>query len=499
MLTSIKKILIANRSEIAMRIIQTCKSFGIQTVAVYAPEDATAPYVYAADQAVALEVSGSAGYLDANLLVTIALKNNCDAVHPGYGFLSEKESFASAVIKAGLLWIGPHPRAIEQAGNKSEAHAFAQALQIPVIQGASFRGNQQEQAYTYATQIGFPIMLKSALGGGGKAMRIVHAAESFYELFDIVTRESLRFFHGDQILLEKYIAQARHIEIQIAGDGTNVIHLFERECSLQRRNQKIIEEAPSLFVSQKTLDQLYAASIKLGTALQYNNVGTVEFLVTPEEDFYFLEINTRLQVEHAVTEFITGIDLVWLQIYVAEFKKLPFQQEQITQRGHAIQARIYAEDCQQQFMPSSGTLAVVAFANHPFARIDHALTPHTEITSLFDPMIAKVIGWGASREFARKNLITVLEQTVLHGIENNLLFLTTLLYSDAFIQGNIFTALLSNYEFLQELVVSMKEYTFEHQQEFEQLGQALIQEFEARDLKIPQTTLQNSWKLQLWK
>ena len=454
MLSRIKKVLIANRSEIAARIIQTCKSLDIKTVAVYADEDATAPYVYAADESIALKSSGSSGYLNAELLVTIALQTNCDAIHPGYGFLSEKEHFATAVITAGLIWIGPNPQAIAQAGNKSEAHTFAKNLKIPVIQGASFTGIQSVQAKQYAHNLGFPIMLKSALGGGGKAMRIVQTQESFDELFELVVRESLRFFHGDQILLEKYIPKARHIEIQIAGDGLKTIHLFERECSLQRRNQKIIEEAPCNFISQTTRERLYAAAIKLGQALQYNNVGTVEFLVTPEEDFYFLEINTRLQVEHAVTELITGIDLVWLQFYLAEHQQLPFNQSDVVQRGHAIQARIYAENCEQLFMPSAGTLAVVDFTNHPFVRIDHVLAPHTEITPLFDPMIAKIIGWGNSRTFARKNLLAVLEQSSLYGIETNLLFLILLLNSTAFIEGQIF--FFSRHTFLITISLSLK-------------------------------------------
>lgn len=498
MFNNIKRVLIANRSEIAARIIQTCKSFGIQTVAVYAPEDATAPYVYTADQAVALEISGSTGYLNAELLVSIALQTNCDAVHPGYGFLSEKEHFATAVTNAGLIWIGPHAQAIERAGNKSAAHLFAKQLGVPVVAGTSFTSTKIEKAFTYASQLGFPIMLKCALGGGGKAMRIVQTPEAFHELWELVVRESLRFFNADQILLEKYIPKARHIEIQIAGDGTDVIHLFERECSLQRRNQKIIEEAPCNFVPQATLEQLYTASIKLGKALNYNNVGTVEFLVTPENNFYFLEINTRLQVEHAVTELITGIDIVWLQFHLAEYKKLPFKQPEIIQRGHAIQARIYAEDCEQNFMPSSGTLYIAQFANHPFARIDHNLEPGTIITPLFDPMIAKVIGWGATREFACKNLNTVLQQSSLFGISTNLNFVSKLLNSTNFIEGTIYTALLSHQPFLQALIDQLK-IKPSNNAELETLCQQLAKEFEQLEPQTVQSTAQNGWKLQSWK
>ena len=371
-MNTIKKILIANRSEIAARVQATCTALDIQTVVAYTPEDAHASYVYQATQALELPNSGDRGYRDQDALMAIARKTGVDAVHPGYGFLAEDESFAKRVQEEGLIWIGPDPACIEIMGDKKRARSLMQDVGVPVIPGKSFDSSDNsslEQALSFVDQIGYPIILKCANGGGGKAMRSVKSAELFSRAWEQVVSESKRFFSSSTILVETFIERGRHIEVQVMGDGKDVIHLYERECSVQRRHQKIIEEAPCPSVSQSTLEKLYTAAISAAKTVRYNNVGTVEFLVTPDERFYFLEMNTRLQVEHAVTEAITGIDLVASQIEIARTSKLPFKQEEITKQGHAIQCRIYAENPSCDFAPSVGTLSLVHIPHGPFVRL----------------------------------------------------------------------------------------------------------------------------------
>jgi len=489
---TIKRLLIANRSEIAVRIIQTCKSLGIETIAVFAPEDATSPYVYLADKAIALTQSGIASYLNAQELISIALQENCDAIHPGYGFLSEKEHFAAQTIAAGLTWVGPRPEVISMAGDKTKARTLAQQLQVPITPGKHFVITEQDLAIAFAISIGFPVMLKCPHGGGGKAMRIAKKQEQFIDCWQAVVREGAHLFLSDEVIVEKYLENARHIEIQIAGDGKTAIHLFERDCSTQRRNQKIIEEAPSLIAST-VKEKLYKESLKLATALSYDSVGTVEFLVT-DKQIYFLEINTRLQVEHGVTELITGIDLVWLQLFIASHKLLPITQKEVQTRGHAIQARLYSEDPSNEFMPSTGTISFVQFPNHPMVRIDHSLESNTEIHPFFDPMIAKIIGFGLTRELARKNLITALAQTMLFGVTTNIEFLQSILQSSFFIQGDVTTTLLSK-DVVKKLCKEIN--TIENNS----ISPELLEYLFALQPPTPfqATVTKNQWKAKQWK
>ncbi len=439
---TINKILIANRSEIAARVQATCTALDIETVVVYTPEDAHASYVYHATEAYELPGSGSRGYSDQDALMNVAQMTGVDAVHPGYGFLAEHEGFASLVKKSGLIWIGPDPSCIEIMGNKERARTAMKKAGIPVIPGMSFDAalkDTPQLAESFANQLGYPIVLKCANGGGGKAMRAVRHPEQFKKAWEHVVSESKRFFSSSVILVETFIERGRHIEVQVMGDGNEVIHLFERECSVQRRHQKIIEEAPCPSVSQATLDKLYVAAIQAARTVHYNNVGTVEFLVTPDEQFYFLEMNTRLQVEHAVTEAITGIDLVASQIEIARTSQLPFTQHEITKQGHAIQCRIYAEDPSSDFTPSVGTLSLVHIPHGPFVRLEHVLEEGVAITPLFDPMIAKIITRGINRKHALSYMRATLDNTAIAGIETNLELLIAILNSDDFGRADVHT------------------------------------------------------------
>jgi len=354
-----KKLLIANRGEIALRIQATAHSFGIQTVAIYTEQDQFLSYVYKADQSYKLNKDGGLGYLDQVEILEIALKSGCDAVHPGYGFLSENHNFAKLVIEAGLTWVGPSPRQIELLGDKAQAVATMKENKVPTIPGYVVEAKDNsdfEKARNVVQIIGFPILLKSAHGGGGKAMRVVEKFDDFESSWNLVVSESKKYFNSQTILIEKKIEKPRHIEIQIAGDGKNFVHIYERECSIQRRNQKIIEETPANFIKKSTKEKLYKAAFDAAKATLYDSIGTVEFLVDQDENFYFLEMNTRLQVEHSITEATTNIDLVLLQLFIAINKKLPLKQDEIFQRGHAIECRIYSEDPKKNFSPSTGKI-----------------------------------------------------------------------------------------------------------------------------------------------
>lgn len=452
---AVKKILIANRGEISRRIQVTAHAFGIQTVAVYTKEDKNLSYVYSAHEAYELSDSASAGYLNQEELIAIAKRSNTDAVHPGYGFLSENSEFAQRVIDANLTWIGPTPQQIKLLADKSLAQKTMRAAGVPVIPGEVFDAQDNMsniKAYQRALAISFPVLIKCAHGGGGKAMRTATTPKDFATAWDTVVSEAKRFFSSSTILIEKQIIIPKHIEVQIAGDGKKYIHLYERECSLQRRHQKIIEEAPASFINQVVKNKLYDAALKAAQAVAYENIGTVEFLVDQEDNIYFLEMNTRLQVEHSVTEATTNIDLVYLQICIAKNKKLPYSQEQIVQHGHAIECRLYAENPQQNFAPSAGTITNLVFPNEPFVRIDHDLEDASEITPFFDPMLAKITTWAKTRKEAIVRMFSALEKSDVSGICTNKLFLQQLLSSQEFIAGTIHTQSLENKAYLEKLL-----------------------------------------------
>jgi acetyl/propionyl-CoA carboxylase alpha subunit len=435
-----KKVLVANRGEIALRIFRTLKDLGIKTVAVYSEADANAPHVWAADEAFLIGAPPPReSYLNIAKILEAARKSDAEAIHPGYGFLSENPEFAEAVQRAGLVFVGPPPQAMRALGDKAEARARAQKIGVPVVPGTGAY-DSVEELQAEAKRLGMPLLLKAAAGGGGKGMRRVADVSELMEAIVSAQREVQAAFGDGRMIAEKWIEPARHIEIQIMGDRHgNVVALGERECSLQRRHQKIIEEAPSTAVRQELRQQLQEAACKLAQAVHYTNAGTVEFLLAPDGSFYFLEVNARLQVEHPITELVTGLDLVKLQIESAAGEKLRINQEAITLRGHAIEARLYAEDPKRQFLPASGKILKLHWPALPGLRIDSGICEDQTIDTHYDPLLAKCIAWAPDREQARRRLLAGLRETVLLGLVNNLGHLIELLESRPFGQGTTFT------------------------------------------------------------
>jgi acetyl-CoA carboxylase biotin carboxylase subunit len=434
----IHKILVANRGEIAVRVMRTARKLGIKTVAVYSQVDADSLHVTMADEAWCIgEVELSDTYLNIGKIIEVALQTNCNAIHPGYGFLAENPLFVTACDEAGVIFIGPRAEAMRIMGNKIEARAFVKKINIPMTEGVT--GSKEELEQT-AHKIGFPVLLKAAAGGGGKGMRIVYRENELAEAIEATSRQALAYFGDETVYIEKFIEEPRHIEVQILGDNFgNVIHLFERECSIQRRYQKIIEESPSPTLTPEVREKMGAAAVAIGKAIGYNNAGTIEFLVDRDLNFYFLEMNTRIQVEHPVTEMVTGVDLVELQILVASGDTLRLKQEDIQQNGHAIECRIYAEDPANNFQPSPGRMTFYKEPEVPGIRIDTGITPHTEIKSSFDPMICKLVVWGKDRHEARLAMLQALDDYIIHGIKTNITYLVKLLQGEPFISNSITT------------------------------------------------------------
>ena len=438
---SLKKCFIANRGEIAVRIIRACRELKIEAVACYSAADRHAKHVQMADQAIYVGAAPpNQSYLDGATLIQVALESGCDCVHPGYGFLSESAAFARAVIESGLVWIGPPPEAIEAMGVKTEARALMQAAGVPVVPGFQGENATQEELLAAAQTIGYPIMVKAAGGGGGKGIRVVHHPADLPEALQGASSEAQKAFDDSRIFLERYIEHGRHIEIQVFADTHgNTVHLFERECSTQRRHQKIIEESPSPMVTPAMRREMGAAAIAAAQAVHYQNAGTVEFIATPDGDFFFLEMNTRLQVEHPVTEMVTGIDLVKLQFQIAAGEEIPFSQADLTQKGHAIECRIYAEDARNHFLPAIGTIQKFIPSTAPGVRVDSGIQSGDAITIHYDPMIAKLIVHDASREAACERMRRALAETVILGTTTNIDFLQVILRHEAFIRGEVDT------------------------------------------------------------
>ncbi|MEQ9438635.1 MAG: biotin carboxylase N-terminal domain-containing protein [Cyclobacteriaceae bacterium] len=431
-----RKLLIANRGEIAVRIIRSAHKLDITTVAVYAPADWGTLHTTMATEA--YELPGEAlseTYLNIEQIITIARQNGCDAIHPGYGFLSENADFIRACEAANIIFVGPSEDAIRMMGNKLEARAFAKRLGVPVSEGIT--GSQEEILAQQAT-LPYPILVKAAAGGGGKGMRIVREATELSEALKATSREAKTYFGDATVYVEKYLEGPRHIEIQLLGDQHgNLIHLFERECSLQRRYQKIIEEAPSPSLSPELRQQIAEAALTLGREIKYYNAGTVEFLLDRNQQFYFLEMNTRVQVEHPVTELTTGVDIVAEQLRIAAGEHLSFTQEAIRQQGHAIECRVYAEDPAQNFMPSPGQITY--YHSPASVRLDTAITGPGIIESRYDPMISKMIAYAETRESCIARSVAALEQYAIQGIETNISYLSALLRSKDFAQNTIST------------------------------------------------------------
>lgn len=436
-LRHINKVLVANRGEIAVRIFNTLHQMGICTVAVYSDADADAWHSRVASERYRLSGKSLAEtYLNIDQLIRVAISNDVDAIHPGYGFLSENPGFAKAVNEAGMIFIGPSAEAIHKMGNKREARELAKKLGIPVIEGAE---GDDGVLLEGALKIGFPVMVKAAAGGGGKGMRIARSSNELTEVLEATRREALKYFGNPDVYIEKYLPSPKHIEVQLVADKHGkVLSLYERECSLQRRHQKIIEEAPAPGISASMREQLTQAAKQLATHIAYESAGTVEFLVQ-DNDFYFLEMNTRIQVEHPVTEAITGIDIVKEQINIATGHPLPYSQADIKLNGHAIEARIYAEDPDNNFLPSPGRILLHQLPESKRLRIDSALDKTGELSSLFDPMISKVVFHASSRETARKKIIQHLKNYVIFGVKTNISFLVALLESKAYTNATMDT------------------------------------------------------------
>ncbi len=434
----IQKILIANRGEIAVRVIKTARKLGIRTVAVYSQVDSDSLHVTMADEAWCIgEVELSETYLNIPKIIGVATQTGCDAIHPGYGFLAENPLFVTACVEAGIIFIGPSAEAMRIMGNKIEARAFVKKINIPMTEGVT--GTHEELEKT-AHSIGFPVLLKAAAGGGGKGLRIVYEEKELAEAIEATSRQAKAYFGDETVYIEKFIEEPRHIEVQILGDNHgNVIHLFERECSIQRRYQKIIEESPSPTLTPEVREKMGAAAVAIGKAIGYNNAGTIEFLVDKDLNYYFLEMNTRIQVEHPVTEMVTGIDLVEEQIYVASGHGLRLRPEDIHQNGHAIECRIYAEDPANNFQPSPGRMSFYKEPETPGIRIDTGITASTEIKSSFDPMICKLVVRGKDRHEASLAMLNALENYIIHGINTNITYLVKLLQSEAFVSNSIST------------------------------------------------------------
>jgi len=436
----IERILIANRGEIAVRIIRTCKKMGIATVIVHSTADRGTPAVRFADQAVEIGPPEAAkSYLDIEKIVEACKKTGADAVHPGYGFLSERPAFASRLEKEGIIFIGPSPDTIKSMGDKIAARRLVEKSGVPVVPGYDGDDQSDDRLSKEAAKIGYPIMVKASAGGGGKGMRRVEKHENIMEALSGARREAKSAFGDDALLIEKYVERPRHIEMQVFGDEQgNVVHIFERECSIQRRHQKIMEESPSPALTPEIRAKMADAAVRAAKAVHYKSAGTVEFIYSDTTgDFYFLEMNTRLQVEHPVTELVTGLDLVEQQIRVARGESLSFTQNDLKQTGHAIEVRLYAEDPARNFMPATGMIH--RFEVPDTARVDSGIESGGEVSIYYDPMIAKVITHGENREAAIEKMQKALKQTVLFGPANNIDFLLAILESPAFRAGKITT------------------------------------------------------------
>jgi 3-methylcrotonyl-CoA carboxylase alpha subunit len=439
----ITALLIANRGEISCRIIRTCRRLGIRTIAVYSDVDANAQHVQQADVAMAIGGSSPAdSYLRADRIIAAALETGAQAIHPGFGFLSENADFADAVEKAGLIFVGPRAASMRKMGSKAGAKQLMQAAGVPVVPGYADADQSADVLRAHAARIGVPLMIKAAHGGGGKGMRIVRDLSEFDAALASCQREAKNAFGRDRVLLERYIETPRHIEIQIFGDQHGrVLHLNERECSVQRRYQKIIEESPSPMLTPALRAQMGAAAVLAGTAIDYVGAGTVEFIMGPDQQFYFMEINTRLQVEHPVTEACLGLDLVEWQLRVASAEPLPWEQASLIGQGHAIEVRLYAEDPENQFLPASGPLHRLSFPSAD-ARIDSGVAQHDIVSVFYDPMIAKLIVHAPDRAQAVAKLQRALQHTVIGGIKSNLDFLEVLIRHPDFLAAQIDTGYL---------------------------------------------------------
>ncbi|HTB32506.1 MAG TPA: acetyl-CoA carboxylase biotin carboxylase subunit [Bacteroidia bacterium] len=442
-----KKILVANRGEIALRVMRTCRDMGIKTVAVFSEADRKAPFVVYADEAVCIGPPESAkSYLNADKIIEVAKQLNVDGIHPGYGFLSENATFSDKVKNAGLIFIGPSAEAMKMMGDKLSAKHAAKKHNIPMVPGSDGAITSTKEAIDVAKKVGLPVLIKASAGGGGKGMRVVEDIDLLEEQIKLASSEAKSAFGDGAVFIERYVKSPRHIEIQVMGDNHgNAVYLFERECSVQRRHQKVIEEAPSSILTPAIRKEMGECAVRITKACNYSGAGTVEFLLDENLNFYFLEMNTRLQVEHPVTEMITGIDLVKEQINVARGNKISFTQEEIKLIGHAIEVRVYAEDPANNFLPDIGKLKIYNPPKGPGVRVDDGFEEGMEIPIYYDSMISKLITYGKDREEAIQRMIRAIDEYKISGVETTLAFCKFVMQHKAFTSGKFDTHFVSQY------------------------------------------------------
>jgi len=443
----IKKILVANRGEIAIRVMKTAKKMGIRTVAVYSSADRNALHVKYADEAVLIgEAASNQSYLRGDKIIEVCKELGVDAVHPGYGFLSENSSFAEACEKNNIIFIGPKSKAIEMMGSKLAAKDAVKEYGIPMVPGTEDAITDIDAAKQIATEIGFPILIKASAGGGGKGMRVVEKAEDFVSQMDRAISEATNAFGDGSVFIEKYVTKPRHIEIQVMADSHgNIVYVFERECSIQRRHQKVVEEAPSAVLTPDKRKEMGEAAIKVAKACDYLGAGTVEFLIDEHHNFYFLEMNTRLQVEHPVSELISGLDLVELQIRVARGEVLPIKQEDLQIKGHAMELRVYAEDPMNDFLPNVGNLTKYQLPVGEGIRVDNGIEEGMDVPIYYDPMLSKLITYGETREEAIELMIKAIDNYLVEGVQTTLPFGKFVMEHEAFRSGDFDTGFVKAY------------------------------------------------------
>ncbi len=487
-----KKILVANRGEIALRVMKSAREMGISTVAVYSKADRNAPHVRYADEAVCLgPAPSSESYLVGDKIIDACKKLNVDGIHPGYGFLSENAEFAEKVEKAGITFIGPSAHSMRIMGDKLSAKDAANKFDIPLVPGTDGAITDIEEAKNISAEIGFPVLIKASAGGGGKGMRLVHNKEDFEEQMNLAINEAVSAFGNGAVFIEKYVTSPRHIEIQVLCDKHgNGVHLFERECSIQRRHQKVIEEAPSSVLTPEIREQMGQTALQVAKSCDYVGVGTVEFILDENKDFFFLEMNTRLQVEHPVTEMITGVDLVKEQINVARGEKLSFAQEDLSINGHAMEVRVYAENPRDNFLPDIGRLKVYERPHGPGIRVDDGFEEGMDIPIYYDPMISKLITHGKDRTDAIQRMIRACEDYRIVGIQTTLPFGKYVMQNEHFVSGNFDTHFVAKH-------YSPKDLDFSEDKEKEVAAMMLAHILENKRSK--KSTISNSAKASSWK
>ncbi|MHB8929658.1 MAG: acetyl-CoA carboxylase biotin carboxylase subunit [Melioribacteraceae bacterium] len=497
----IKKILIANRGEIAHRIIKACRELGITSVAIYSEADKNALHVRRADEAYLIGPSpANESYLNKEKIIKLAKEIGADAIHPGYGFVSENPEFIRMVEESGIIFIGPSSKSVKLMGEKTSARRLMKLNNVPIVPGTTEPIKNIEEGKKVSSEIGYPVMLKAASGGGGKGMRKIDREEDFEESYNRAKNESLKAFGNDDVYIEKFIEHPKHIEVQILADKFgNYIHLFERECSVQRRHQKVIEEAPSIAVDEETRKNITQAAVNAAKACNYYNAGTIEFLMDKDKKFYFLEMNTRLQVEHPVTEMITGVDLVKQQIKIANGEKITLKQEDLKIHGHAIECRIYAEDVDNNFAPSTGKIIHHRLTSGPGIRIDRGIDVLSEVPIYYDPMLSKVIAWGIDREEALARMKRALGEYQISGVITNIPVFNWVLKQKTFLDGTFDINFLDN-EFMPLVPDKWKDESSNDYEEIAAILGALLKHKEFQNtLSNNNISENNSWRSQLYE